>query len=142
VKRWPNGRTTSGRLPAAQPVKIWNTGFRPRRSFSRRTVRIRQTEVDNPVIGIYRRERMKNRLVREIAKTIRALENFAIDWQKYFPESEPKASRIRARLGPKRRFAQILKLPPQLVAARGMNHINRGSRDWRVGKRRECVKKR
>ena len=50
---------------------------------------------------------MKSRLVREIAKTIRALEKFAIDWKKHFPESETKASRIRARR-PRRRFAQIL----------------------------------
>ena len=84
---------------------------------------------------------MKSRLVREIAKTIRALEKFAIDWEKHFPENEAKASRIGAR-APRRRVAQILKMPPQLVAARGTNHTNHGSERWRVSEDRwQCGEK-
>ncbi len=80
---------------------------------------------------------MKSRLVREIEKTIRALEEFAIDWEKHFPENAGTAFRIRAR-APRRRFAQILKMPPQLVAAKEMNHANHDLGDW--GKRQECNK--
>jgi hypothetical protein len=39
---------------------------------------------------------MKNRLLKEIAKTIRALEKLAIDWEKQFPANEGKGPRMKA----------------------------------------------
>ncbi len=75
---------------------------------------------------------MKCRLVREIERTIRALEEFAVDWERHFPENGAKAFRASAR-APRRRITRILKMPPQLVAARGRNHTNHRIRDWRVG---------
>jgi hypothetical protein len=80
---------------------------------------------------------MKTKLVREIEKTIRALEEFAIEWEKHFPEKEGKSSRTRARAA-RRRFAQILEMPSQGVAAREMTHTKYGIGDCRVGKRPEC----
>ncbi len=79
---------------------------------------------------------MKSRLAKEIEKTIRALEEFAIDWEKRFPESGGGACRIKARTL-ERRFAQFLETPPQRVAAREMNHTKHRMGDGRVGKRRE-----
>lgn len=83
---------------------------------------------------------MKSRLLKEIAKTIRALEKLAIDWEKHFPENEEKASRIRART-PRRRFPPVLMTPPQLVTASGINNTNQGSGCWRVRDRRTTVNK-
>jgi len=50
---------------------------------------------------------MKNRLLNEIAKTIRALTKFGTDWEKHFPENEGKGSRTADRTT-RRRFAQII----------------------------------
>ena len=49
---------------------------------------------------------MKNRLMKEIAKTIRALTKFGTAWETHFPEHEGKGSQTTARK-PRRRFAQI-----------------------------------
>ncbi len=49
---------------------------------------------------------MKNRLLKEIAKTIRELTKFGTEWEKHFPENEGKGPRTTART-PRRRFAQI-----------------------------------
>jgi hypothetical protein len=62
---------------------------------------------------------MKSTLVREIQKTILALEEFAIDWEKHFPESERKRSRKRAR-SPSRRLAQALEMPAQSGGSRAV----------------------
>ena len=80
---------------------------------------------------------MRSTLVREIEKTIRALEEFVIDWEKQFPENERKGSRTRART-PRRRLAQILEMPSLAVAARETNPIRHGIGNWRVGRREEC----
>ncbi len=78
---------------------------------------------------------MKSILLREIAKTIRALEEFAVDWEKHFPENGAKAFRATARM-PRRRITRILTTPPRPAAAKGMNHTNHRIGGWRVGKRR------
>lgn len=80
---------------------------------------------------------MKTRLVKEIAKTIRALEKLAIDWEKHFPENEGKGSRVTARM-PGPRLAQILKTPPQRVEGRGVNNRNQGNGHRRVRGRGAC----
>jgi hypothetical protein len=80
---------------------------------------------------------MQSRLVKEIAKTIRALEELAIDWEKHFPENERKGSRIIART-PGRRLAQILKTPPQRVAGRGINSGNQGHGHRRIRESGVC----
>ena len=50
---------------------------------------------------------MKNRLMKEIAKTIRALTEFGAAWEKHFPEHEGNGSRTAARTT-RRRFAQMI----------------------------------
>jgi hypothetical protein len=83
---------------------------------------------------------MKSRLLKEIAKTVRALEQLAIDWEKHFPENEEEGSRIKVRRQ-RRRFSQVLMTPPQLVTARDINDTRSMSGRWRVRERRAAVNK-
>jgi hypothetical protein len=78
---------------------------------------------------------MKSRLIREIERTIRALEDFASDWERHFPHSGGRANRTRVGT-PRRRFAQVLKMCPKRAAAKEMNHTKHAIGDWRVGKLR------
>ena len=50
---------------------------------------------------------MKNRLMKEIAKTIRALRKLGTDWEKHFPKNEGNGSQTAARTT-RRRFGHLI----------------------------------
>ncbi len=73
---------------------------------------------------------MKTRLLREIEETIRALQQFAVDWEQHFPESGEKTSRARsrARAG---RLSEVLLTPQPLMVTGDVGTANRRQRSLR-----------
>lgn len=74
---------------------------------------------------------MKNRLAKEIANTIRALEEFAVEWEKQFPEDRNRTSRINFR-AQARQLPEVLTPALQLVTLGGVNQASEPRRRWRL----------